>query len=358
MQVPPGFRRKGENRVCHLHKSLYGLKQASRSWFTTFSTSLINAGFVQSKADYSMFTYKRENFLTILLVYVDDIVITGNDPTIITILKQYLAHQFQIKDLGLLKYFLGIEVERSPTGIFLNLRKYSLEILSDTGMLACKPASTPIEVSHQLNPNTGELLADPSTYGRLVGRQLYLTVTRSDITYVVTLFSQFMSAPRDMHWQAALRVVRYLKNSTDLGILLSTHSSLKLHAYCDVDWASCPTTRCTTTRYCTFLGTSSLSWRTKKQTTVSRSSSEAQYRVMANAASEITWLQLLLSELDIPIHPAQLHCDNQASLHIANNPVFHERTKHVEIDYHFVREKINDGTLHTTFVPSNQQLGN
>ncbi|XP_019168934.1 PREDICTED: uncharacterized protein LOC109164843 [Ipomoea nil] len=206
-------------------------------------------------------------------------------------------------------------------------------------MLACKPASTPIEVSHQLTHNTGELLADPSTYRRLVGRLLYLTVTRPDITYAVNLLSQFMSAPRDMHWQAALRVVRYLKNSPDLGILLSTHSSLKLHAYCDADWASCPTTRRSTTGYCTFLGTSPLSWRTKKQTTVSRSSAEAEYRAMAYAASEITWLQLLLSELDIPVHPAQLHCDNQ-----------------VEIDCHFVREKINDGTLRTTFVPSNQQL--
>ncbi|XP_019160871.1 PREDICTED: uncharacterized protein LOC109157417 [Ipomoea nil] len=220
-------------------------------------------------------------------------------------------------------------------------------------MLACKPASTPVEVSHQLTPNTGKLLADPSTYRRLVSRLLYFTVTWPDITYVVNLLSQFTSAPCDMHWQAALRVVRYLKRSPDLGILLSTHCSLKFHAYCDANCASCPTTRRSTTGYCTFLGTNPLSWRTKKQRTVSRSSAEAEYRVMTNAASEINWLQLLLSELDIPVHPPQLQCDNQASIHIDNNPVFHERTKHVEIDCHFVREKINDGTLCTTFVPSN-----
>ncbi|CAH9127483.1 unnamed protein product [Cuscuta epithymum] len=356
MTLPPGYGRKGETRVCHLRKSLYGLKQASRSWFSTFSHVLLRAGFRQSKADYSMFTYLRGSYLTILLVYVDDIIITGADPFIIPLLKCYLSQHFQIKDLGPLKYFLGIEVARSKNGIFLNQRKYTLEILSDTGLLGCKPAPSPMDPDTHLASSTGSPLSDPAPYRRLVGRLLYLTVTRPDITFSVNLLTQFMSSPQDCHWNAALRVVRYLKAAPDLGILLSSDTSLRLHAYCDADWASCPTTRRSTTGYCTFLGPSPISWRTKKQPTVSRSSAEAEYRAMASAASEITWLQLLLRELHIPLHPAQLHCDNQASLHIANNPVFHERTKHVEIDCHFVRERVQNGTICTSFVPSDQQL--
>lgn len=303
-----------------------------------------------------MFLFTRASHITILLVYVDDIVITGDDALVISLLKKYLCSRFNIKDLGSLKYFLGIEVARSKAGIFLNQRKYALEILQDTGLLASKPVTTPLDYNHTLVADHGEVLSDPASYRRLVGRLLYLTVTRPDITYAVNLLSQFMSSPRDTHWQAALRVVRYIKSVPDHGILLSSNSSLRLHAYCDADWASCPTSRRSTTGYCIFLGPSLLCWRTKKQSTVSRSSAEAEYRAMAHAVSELTWLHTLLHELGIPPHPATLSCDNQASLHIANNPVFHERTKHVEIDCHFVRDKIQEGKLRTTFVSSNQQL--
>lgn len=182
-----------------------------------------------------MFTYTRGSYLTILLVYVDDIIITGNDAVITVILKQYLASKFHIKDLGPLKYFLGIEVARSSDGLFLNQRKYALEILSDTGLLACKPAQTPIEANCHLAPDDSELLSDPSRYRRLIGRLLYLTVTQPNITFAVNLLSQFMAAPRESHWQAALRVVRYIKKSPAHGILLSAHNSLQLHAYCDAD---------------------------------------------------------------------------------------------------------------------------
>lgn len=199
--------------------------------------------------------------------------------------------------------------------------------MQDTGLLASKPVTTPLDYNHTLIADHGEILSDPASY---------LTVTRSDITYAVNLLSQFMSSPCDTHWQAALRVVRYIKYVPDHGILLSSNSSLRLHAYCDADWASYPTSRRSTTSYCIFLGPSLLCWRTKKQSIVSRSSAEAEYRAMENAVSELTWLHTLLHELGIPPHPPTLSCDNEASLHIANNPVFHERTKHVEIDCHFV----------------------
>jgi len=264
MQLPPGFHKQGESRVCRLNKSVYGLKQAPCTRFTTFWSALLEAGFTQSRADYSMFLFTRASHITILLVYVDDIVIIGDDALVISLLKKYLCNRFNIKDLGSLKYFLGIEVTRSKAGIFLNQRKYALEILQDTGLLASKPVTTPLDYNHTLVADHGEVLSDPTSYRRLVGRLLYLTVTRPDITYAVNLLSQFMSSPRDTPWQAALRAVRYIKFVPDHGILLSSDSSLRLHAYCDADWASCPTSRRSTIGYCIVLGPSLLCWRTKK----------------------------------------------------------------------------------------------
>ncbi|RVW77586.1 Retrovirus-related Pol polyprotein from transposon RE1 [Vitis vinifera] len=356
MSPPPGLRRQGENLVCHLHKSLYGLKQASRQWFAKFSTAIQAAGFVQSKADYSLFTCRKGKSFTALLIYVDDILITGNDVNAIVALKQFLHSHFRIKDLGDLKYFLGIEVSRSKKGISISQRKYTLEILKDGGFLGAKPVNFPMEQNTKLS-DSGELLKDPSQYRRLVGRLIYLTITRPDITYSVHVLSRFMHAPRRPHMEAALRVLRYLKNSPGQGLFFPSQNDLSLRAFSDSDWAGCPISRRSTTGYCVFLGSSLISWRTKRQKTVSLSSAEAEYRAMAGTCCELSWLRSLLKDLRI-LHPkpALLYCDNTAALHIAANPVFHERTRHIEMDCHFIRDKIQDGSVVTKHIASTDQL--
>lgn len=357
MTLPPGFHSKGERQVCRLHKSLYGLKQASRQWFATLSMALREAGFSQSKADYSLFTRRHHQEFTVVLVYVDDIIITGSSASYISTLQSFLSQRFHLKDLGPLKFFLGIEVARSEKGICLSQRKYTLEILEEVGLLGAKPCSFPMEQKLKLSTSSGDLLSDPSRYRRLIGRLIYLTITRPDIVYSVHVLSQFMSAPRKPHLDAATLVLRYLKSSPGQGVLLPSNSPLQLQVYCDSDWASCPDTRRSITGYCSFLGQSPISWRTKKQNTVSRSSAEAEYRSMAAATSEIIWLRSLLNDLGIPpSRPTILFCDNQAALHIASNPVFHERTKHIEIDCHFVRDKLLDGTIQTSYVPTRHQV--
>jgi hypothetical protein len=188
MDLPPSFASRGEikpNQVCKLQKSLYGLKQASRQWFAKFSSTIIKHGFIQSKSDYSLFTRNHGSSFIALQVYVDDILIARNDIASVTSLKQALHTEFKLKDLGNLKYFLGLEVVRNSTGISLCQRKYALDILSNSGMLGSKRVHTPMEQKIKLSELDGVPLDDSSTYRRLVGRSLYFTITRPDISYSV-----------------------------------------------------------------------------------------------------------------------------------------------------------------------------
>jgi hypothetical protein len=243
MKLPQGYIVKGENKVCKLTKSLYGVKQASRQWFAKFSSTLINHGFLQSKSDYSLFTRSQGTIFIALLVYVDDIVQASNDADVITQLISFLNNQFKLKDLGDLKFFLGLEVARTSKGISLCQRKYTLEILEDTGLLAAKPSKFPMKSNLKLSTSNGDLHADPASYRRLVGRLLYFTITRPNISYSVQILSQFIANTRQPHMDAATRVLRYLKSSPGQGFFYSSSSVSHLKAFCDSDWADCLDTR-------------------------------------------------------------------------------------------------------------------
>lgn len=357
MRIPPGFAKKGETRVCRLHKSLYGLRQASRNWYHKLSKTLVELGFIQSKADHSLFIYNKGSLSLHALVYVDDVLLAGTDINKMQEVKSHLHEKFSIKDLGNLKYFLGIEVARSPHGFVLSQRKYALDILKEMGMTGCRPSKFPMEQNHRLCIDDNDPPVDEGRYRRLVGRLSYLTVTRPDLVYAVNTLCQFSSSPRQSHMQAAERIVRYLKATLGQGILLNTTNQLQLTSYCDADWGGCQMTRRSCTGYLTMLGGSPVSWRSKRQTVVARSSAEAEYRAMASTVSEIIWLRWLLAELGVHQQTATpLYCDNQAALHIAMNPVFHERTKHVEMDCYFVRERVQSQEIQPLKIRSGAQL--
>ncbi|RVX23459.1 Retrovirus-related Pol polyprotein from transposon TNT 1-94 [Vitis vinifera] len=359
MEQPPGFVAQGESGlVCRLRRSLYGLKQSPRAWFSRFSSVVQEFGMLRSTADHSVFYHHNSLGQCIyLVVYVDDIVITGSDQDGIQKLKQHLFTHFQTKDLGKLKYFLGIEIAQSSSGVVLSQRKYALDILEETGMLDCKPVDTPMDPNVKLVPGQGEPLGDPGRYRRLVGKLNYLTITRPDISFPVSVVSQFLQSPCDSHWDAVIRILRYIKSTPGQGVLYENRGHTQVVGYTDADWAGSPTDRRSTSGYCVFIGGNLISWKSKKQDVVARSSAEAEYRAMALATCELIWLRHLLQELRFgKDEQMKLICDNQAALHIASNPVFHERTKHIEVDCHFIREKIASGCVATSFVNSNDQL--
>ncbi|XP_059627195.1 uncharacterized mitochondrial protein AtMg00810-like [Cornus florida] len=290
-----------------------------------------------------------------LLVYVDDIIITGDDASGIAQAKLHLQKSFDVKDLGPLRYFLGIEVARSRRGISLSQRKYVLDLLQDTGMLGCRPASTPMDPNLKLSVESGELLPDPSVYQRLVGRLIYLTNTRPDLTFAVSVISQFMHAPRSAHMDAVYHILRYLKSCPGLGLFYASGNQSGLSCFTDADYAGCKTDRHFTSGFYTFYGNHLIPWKSKKQAVVSRSSAEAEYRAMAQGTCELLWLQSILRELGlVQKGSSRLFCDNKSAIMLASDSVLHERSKHVKVDIHFIREKVRSGIINPIFVPSSE----
>jgi hypothetical protein len=358
MAQPPGFvHPQHPHAVCLLKKAICGLKQAPRAWFSRLRSKLLELGFTASLADSSLFLLKSDKVHLLFLVYVDDILLTGSSLHAVNHLIKLLSADFPIKDLDDLTYFLGVEVSRTPAGLHLSQQRYILDLLQRTNMATAKPVTTPMSASSSLSKFDGVSLTDPTLYRSTVGALQYLALTRPDIAFSVNKCAQFMHAPRDTHWTAVKRILRYLKFSISHGLLIRPCPSFRLAAFSDADWAGCPDDRKSTSGYCTFLGPNLLSWTSKKQPTVSRSSTEAEYKALANASAELQWIQYLLHELGVYLSsPPILFCDNIGATNLSSNLVLHARTKHIEIDYHFVRERVALQTLTVKFLSSKDQL--
>jgi hypothetical protein len=260
-------------------------------------------------------------------------------------------------DLGPLSHFLGISVTRSDSGLHLSQKQYALDLIQRAGMTECNPANTPIDSGSKLSANDGELLDNPTIYRSLTGALQYLTLTRPEIAYAVHQACLFMHAPRSSHLNLVKRIIRYIKGTLDLGTQIIPSSPSSLIAYSDADWAGCPDTRRSTTGFCVFLGDNLISWSAKRQLTVSRSSAEAEYRAVAHVVAESCWIRQLLQELHQPVDRSTVvYCDNVSAVYLSANPVQHRRTKHIEVDIHFVRDKVQVGEVRVLHVPTSSQF--
>lgn len=356
MEQPKGFEDPHlPDHVCRLHKSIYGLKQAPRAWFLRLSQALLALGFNSSTVDTSLFTFHLNNISVYVLIYVDDIIIASNSSSSIGHLISHLGNEFAVKDLGPLSYFLGIQVTKTSEGLHLSQGKYATDLLHRTRMAGSKPAPTPCTSGPKLSKFSGDSLNDPTEYRTLVGALRYLTHTRPDLSFSVSQLCQFLHCPTTDHLIAAKRVLRYLKRTLQFGLTFSK-GSLQLNGFCDSDWAGSRDDRKSTSGYCMYLGPCLISWSAKKQPVVARSSTEAEYRSMAFTVAELYWLRRLLQELKIPLlNVPCLWVDNLGALALSSNPVFHARTKHIEVDYHFIREKIFNKDIQAGYISTAAQ---
>jgi hypothetical protein len=277
-QQPPGFVDEARpDHVCRLHKSLYGLKQPPRAWYQRFATHLATLGFVASATDTSLFVLRSGVDTAYLLLYVDDIIVTASSAQFLQGLLDQLHREFAMTDLGPLHFFLGIAVTRNVDGLFLSQRQYATDLLQRAGMSDCHSVATPVDTQAKLSGSDGDPLADATEYRSLAGALQYLTLTRPDISYAVQQICLHMHAPRAPHLALVKRVLRYVRGTLEFGLHLRASSSTSLTAYYDADWAGCPDSRRSTSGYCVYYGDSLISWSSRRQTTVSRSSAEAKY---------------------------------------------------------------------------------
>nr|XP_017185145.2 uncharacterized protein LOC108172282 [Malus domestica] len=340
--------------VCKLHKSLYGLKQAPRAWNEKFTAFLPFIGFKDTCSDCSLFVKIAGSNIVILLLYVDGIIITGSSPDAIQQVIDPLTSEFDLKDLGDLHYFLGIQITRTSHGLFLSQTKYIQDLLQKTEMLDSKFCDTPCLPYNRLLKDDGELFNNLTLYRSVMGALQYLTFTRPDIAFFVHQVCQFMQEPMVSHFIVVNRILRYLKGTMKVGMSYSK-VDLNLIAYSDADWTGDPNDRRFTIGFVVFLGSNPIFWSSKKEQTVSRSSTEAEYRALSTTAAELDWIQQLLSFLQVPISvPPTLFCDNLYAIALSLNPVQHQQTKHIEMDVHFVRERIAKKKLLVQFVNSRE----
>jgi hypothetical protein len=357
MSQPPGYHEGGPDISCHLHKALYGLRQAPRAWHHRLKSELEKLGMTESSADPGLYIMTGPTTI-FLLVYVDDILIAGSDVQLVNAVVNQLGATFDLRDLGEPKMFLGMEIHRDTTAGILKLSQTRMteELVKKYNLSEARTRSTPFNTSVKLTKE-GTLL-DTTKYGyaELVGSLLYLSVcTRPDIAQAVGALARYMSKPTQDHWKLAKGVLRYLATTTNYGIIF-TKTELDLRGYCDADFAGDLDTRRSTTGYVFLLSGAAISWSSRLQSTVAASTTEAEYMAAASAVKEGLWLRKLMLDFKKPVTTLVIMCDNQAAITLLKNHISSTRTKHIDVMYHFAREHVARKEIAFTYISTQHMV--
>ncbi len=338
MEQPVGYvDQTHPNLVCRLKKTLYGLKQAPKAWSDKIGQYLVISGFQTSNANFSLDVKKTYHGILVIVIYVDDLIITGDSDVDISNLNKLLKQKFEMKDFGELCYFFGIEIIQFPKGIWLLQMHDALNKLSKYGMTCCKPISIPLEQNVELNADEGDLAEDTTMYRCIVGNLIYMTITKLYLSYAIGMVSQFMQTPRKSRLDAMRHVLKYIKHTLQCGIFYEAKNQLQVHGNMDVNWTNNVFNRRSTSCFMFSFGNGVVNWSNKKQPKVALSSTKVEYKGVTIATCEVVWLQKLLLDLGqlMDAHVV-IYCDNINSILLVNNPIYHARTKRIEVHYHFI----------------------
>jgi hypothetical protein len=360
IKQPSGFIVPGqEHKVLRLRKALYGLRQAPRAWNIKLDESLVSLGFTKCATEHALYTRKKKQGTLVVGVYVDDLIITGARMQDIKEFKEMTA-LFKMSDLGLLSYYLGIEVEQTARAITLRQSAYAKKLLERGGMDGCKPCQSPMEERLKLSKDSTSPRVNATSYRSIIGGLRYLAHTRPDISFAVGYLSRFMEDPREDHLTATKHLLRYIAGTIKHGLVYPKRGNgrLELTGYSDSDMAGDVDGRRSTTGIIFFLGSCAISWQSHKQKVVALSTCEAEYIAVATACCQGVWLARLLKELtEEELQAPVLLVDNKSAIALAKNPILHDRSKHIDTKYHYIRDCIVEGRIKVEYVDTAQQLG-
>lgn len=359
MRQPAGFER-GKNRVCRLNKAIYGLKQASRNWNQRFHDFICKLGFKRSEYDFCLYQWSREGVIVLVVIYVDDIMIVSNSGKAIGEIKKVFSSEFEMTDFQDVKSFLGLNIRRDMQEgtMTIDQRAYIQSVLERFGMDGCKPSPIPMEPHLKLMKGSKEQTTD-KPYRELVGCLMYLMVTsRPDICVAVSYFAGFQCGATEEHWVHLKRVLRYLKGTIDYKMVYRRTESVEmLEAYADADWGNDPNDRRSVSGFVIKLFGSTVTWATKKQSSVALSTTEAELMALCQVSCEVVWILNLLNSVDVKVQePVTVYEDNQPCISVTEEPRKHKRMKHVEIQNFFVRELVQNGRIQLKYLPTEDQL--
>ena len=354
---PPGFEDpRYPNHVYRLSKALYGLKQAPRAWYERLRDFLIEKGFTIGKVDTTLFTKKLDGEIFICQVYVDDIIFGSTNEAYCKEFGDLMSKEFEMSMIGELTFFLGFQVKQLKEGTFISQEKYTKDLLKRFNMDDCKPIKTPMPTNGHLDLDVGGNPVDQTLYRSMIGSLLYLTASRPDIMFSVCMCARFQADPRESHLIAVKRILRYLKHTPSIGLWYPKGANFQLVGYSDSDYAGCKVDRKSTSGGCHLLGRSLVSWSSKKQNSVALSTAEAEYIAAGACCAQILYMKQTLLDYGVVLERVPLLCDNESAVKLANNPVQHSRTKHIDIRHHFLRDHVSKKDISLEGVRTEDQL--
>src|ERR1044072_218409 len=353
---PPGFENSDyPDKVFKLKKSLYGLKQAPRAWYERLSNFLLKNKFTRGKVDTTLFCKSFKNDILIVQIYVDDIIFGSSNPSLCQEFSKLMQAEFEMSLMGELNFFLGIQIDQRPEATFIHQSKYTKELLKKFNMLECTTAKTLMHPTCVLGREEVSGKVCQKLYRCMIGSLLYLTASRPYILFSVHLCARFQSDPRETHLTAVKRILRYLKGTTNLGLMYENTSEYKLSGFCDADYAGDRIERKSTSGNCQFLGRNLVSWASKRKSTIALSNAEAEYISASLCSTQMLWMKHLLEDYQISESNIPIYCDKTAAISLSKNPILHSKAKHIEIKYHFLRDYVQKGILSLQFIDTDHQ---